>query len=290
MRDWNYNHSVFARIEDEKDITFAGTPCIGCYRLRVVCDVQLFANRPDGQIYAFHAMGRLTSPHGEIALMTPDGRVSLVTAAGGGGRGLLSLAVDLDLRRLLALDARRRAHDSLPVTLTVWGLANGPQGVQDFFGSHAAKISQEQWLAVLRDTQYAETVLIEVVAPKEVGDGRLEAAVSSLARAQARLRRTGEDTTAAGDCRLAIDKLKKQFAPPKLPRLSREVQRGLLRSLGSLTLDERLLLLKYALRHVTNLPHHDDERPFTPAQADLVVQVTAACIAYEMKSRIRSDY
>ena len=282
--DWNYDHSPFAKIEDDKGITLVGAPCVGGYRLRVECDVQLLASRPDGQIYAFHAMGLLTSAYGEIALLAPDGRVSLVTATGGGGKGRLSLAVDLDLRRLLALDTLRSAHDSLALTLTTWGLATGPRGVQDFFGSHHARITQEQWLKVLKDTGYAENVLIEVVAPRDSPEPRLRAAVVSLERAAQRLRRTDEETTAAGDCRLAIDKLKERFAPPKLPGLTRESRTALLRSLEGLSLDGRLALLKFALRHVAHLPHHDDERPFTRAQAELVVQVTAACLAYEIKA------
>lgn len=284
MTDWTYEHSPFARIEDEKDISFAGEPCFGGYRLRVRCDVQMFASPPSGQVHAFDAMGSLTSPYGQVALLTPDERVSLVTAKGGGGRGRLSLAVDLDLRRLLALDARRSKHDALPVTLNTWGLANGPQGVQSFFGSHQAKITQEQWLRVLRDTAYAETVLIEVVAPRESTEERKRAAVGSLNKAVHRLRQSGEETTAAGDCRLAIDKLKERFGPPKLPGLTREGRNALLKQLEELSLDERITLLKFTLRHVTHLPHHDDERAFSRPQAELVVQVTAACLAYELKT------
>ena len=54
-----------------------------------------------------------------------------------------------------------------------------------------------------------------------------------------------------------------------------------------LSLEERLKLLRYVVRHITNLPHHDRQTEFSIREGRLIVQVTAALLSHALSDDAR---
>jgi hypothetical protein len=273
---WVYSGSTFfAEIEPTTSVVFSGVPATGRYRLKVEIRPMLQPRPPNGTISVIALWGGLSTQSRYVALLLPDERCSVQTA-NQAYVGRISLAADLDLRQLLDLDAARGNDGVLQGNLQLWGLANGPDGMRSIYGQDSISVSQEQWLRILAGTGFAETVLIEVIAPSGGRQPRHTAAVQSLSTALARLHRRGEEADAVAACRTCLDKVRP--IPPLPEGVALQLKGGLI---DDLAWHERVQLLKYALRHAAHYPHHTTEA--LPRQdAELVVKLTAILLENEI--------
>ena len=274
---WEYGHEVFAEVDAATGLTLSGRTVAGAYRLRSSLNVRLRGRSVERQVLVLGFWGQLASGAVEVALLQPDER-PIISTATTEAQGALSLAADLDFRRLTALDGVRDANGNLPLRLLVWGLAIGPAGLQSFYGQESFVVLRQQWLEALSNCDFGATILQEIVVPREVGNPALAAAVTRLDEAQRKLWQRGSENDAVGAFRVALDEAELgQSLPPQV-----ELHCGEGRSAKDMTLDERLALLAYAIRHATHPPHHAGASPYSPALAKLLLSATTALLSFQV--------
>jgi hypothetical protein len=169
----------------------------------------------------------------------------------------------------------------------VWGWVDGPEGISGFEGRDHIKLTQEDWITVLRDSDYAETLLIEVVVPDVAGESSLRESVRYLTRAKDRLLEMNGAEEAVAACRPALEALGREtIAPPRTV----QIQCSESRSFEGLTLSERRALARWALHLLTHPAHHPNEAGYSRAEAEMIIQMSAAVISCEVRSRANPSH
>ena len=280
--EWTYGTSNFAKIDPEKGIQLRGRAAAGRFRLRFELSPLMHGRSQDDQVRVLWLAGSLTTQSAEVCLLSPAERCSLFTGTTAYDTGQMVLAADLSFRQLNSLNEARGGDGSLQLYLSLWGLAAGNHGLEQFYGQDQVTVGNERWQGVLQECNFAETVLIEVVTPKMASSSELVTAVKALADAKVRLFLERRPNDAVSECRHALDVLRE--SPPLPTGVSVGCSDG--RRIDDLALAERVALLKYALRHVSNFPHHDKSE-ISQETGRLIVQLTAVLLEHELRSRAR---
>jgi hypothetical protein len=274
---WTYCNKIFAEVDPGRSIRLLGRGASGRYRLRLELS-PLMQPRADGQhLELLWLAGNLSTMQSSIALLALEEPCTLRTATTAYGDGIVGLSADLSYRQISAMNDMRLGDGSLRLRLAVWGHAQGPEGVQRIHGTDQLLINDAEWRKVLEETNFAKTILIEVETPVPSVPSWMDEAVEALADAKRLLTEARQATEAVGECRHALDAIK---PTPPLPD-GVAITCGE-RQLNDLSLQDRVKLLRYVVRHATHVPHHDRRAEFSMEDGRLIVQLTAALIAHAL--------
>ena len=136
-------------------------------------------------------------------------------------------------------------------------------------------IPKEQWLAVLKNVGYCDTLLTELrlptTGPEATAPGRQRLAKAVNAR------NDGSYAEAMRGCRIALDELKNAGFGGKAPQ---EIVKFLNDKAGSLTQAERFSSLQVALQLFLSPTHHANapDEHYTREDAELAIAMTAALL------------
>jgi hypothetical protein len=265
--DLKYGGRTFIKIRDPNGIS--GTTALGGYKLTFVLPIGVDARPASEQINLLSLFGRLSINNAEIGWMTPNYRVGIGTAITPAD-STLQMAILLGFEQL---DAAVRQIEPWEFKFELVGLANGPNGTQEAFGTGTFSIKQEDWNRSLAECGYANTINIWVRIPKNQNES-LNKASSALGEAQLDARQDVSAAGAVAKCRIALESTKLSGSglnvqigdPPKKHE--------------DLTFEERRKLLYMAIHRFTSPPHHRQAPEYGRAEARLSIALTAALIEY----------
>lgn len=191
------------------------------------------------------------------------------------------LVLDLQPRQVELLDAVRQGHH-LNVMLDVRGMAQfGTGAIQDAWAQLHTSFSRESWLRALEASGFRETLLLEVPLANEAATG----VYKHLRSAEAHFRRAEYDAS-VGDCRLALEALGTLTeTDDKRANLRQALEK--LETAQAMSLEERLMAVRYALKHVCHPSHHADtvsqSISYGREDARMVLHATAAVLAHYLE-------
>ena len=275
---WAYGTKVFAEVDPQKAISVLGRKASGRHRIRIEICPLMQPRVGDEHLEVLWLAGTLSTMQTEITLLSLAESCCLRTATTAYQSATITLAADLSYRQVKTMNEARADDGSLRLQLTVWGHTQGPAGLDRLHGQDGLTLSNETWQRFLQDSGFAEVLLIEVATPTAPAPSEFGEAVRALADARTKLLSPGRAAEAVGDCRHALDVIRSE--PPLPSGVSVGCSDG--RRIDDLDLEERMDLLKYALRHATHLPHHDREAEFTRDNARLIVHLTAVLLEHEL--------
>lgn len=122
------------------------------------------------------------------------------------------------------------------------------------------EINQSQWLTILREMRYSDVLLYEVKQPmnSESRDPAYEDLHQSLRDAQRHFE-IGQYNDAVADCRIALELTEKLFSYRAETKLAMaQFCSDNRKDREAMNKDQRMLIIKEALRHYTHLTHHPD--------------------------------
>ena len=194
----------------------------------------------------------------------------------------------LNSYQLSILEDIRNGND-LYFKLKVYGETNGDQGKGTASDEIPFYVNQSQWLDLLKSINYGEFLLFEIPVPSITKSENLRAVVDLLNQARNHFLYGLYDETVA-TCRKALDSLtiilddedkqteaKKQFKNDK----------------EHMSLEQRVLFIREALRHFTHLAHHVSEVgesfSFTRQEASFTLGSTAVIISFALQSSMLNN-
>lgn len=187
---------------------------------------------------------------------------------------------------MTALAELESARDGGPLGLTI-GLVAHPHFIRREPGHSEGiwvypareqltiRVPKEDWVAMLRDVSYCDTLITELKLPTDgpestaPGRQRLVRAVDA--------RNEGSYMEAMSRCRIALDEIKKAGFGGKAPQ---QVVKFLQEKAGTLSHSERLTALQVALQLFLSPAHHANalEEHYTREDAELAIAMTAAIL------------
>jgi len=141
-------------------------------------------------------------------------------------------------------------------------------------------VNQTEWIKQLKQISFAEIVLFEVHLPPQSSDGEFRVAVDHLRKARD-LFLAGHYDEVVGKCRLAIEGYSKVQGDEQQQSSAVTAFCNNRTGMGVM---ERLLLIRAAVRHYTQLAHHDltteSVSSLNRADASLILGMTAGLLAH----------
>ena len=177
--------------------------------------------------------------------------------------------------QILQLEGIRNGSD-LELTLWISGecIFKNRSGV--FSGQTNFTIQQQDWLSVLAEMHYKETLLFELPLPKGISDlcrGYIDQARESLLR--------GDSRGCVGSCREVLDVFAAEMGEAHLLRLAKNVKPT------DRSLEQRMLMIRDSVRQVTNLGHHVSEDSFSQLHASQILGMTVALLSQQSGREIK---
>ena len=186
--------------------------------------------------------------------------------------------VAISAPQLEALEVIRNGGD-LYFRLHLYGESYGaydPSPASDDISVH---VNQAEWIRILGQAGFAEIVLFEVPLPAQSDNGILKSAVDHLRKARD-LFLAGHYVESVAKCRLAIESCEKAKG-------DEQQQSGAVKAYCdkrmAMSTSERLLLIRAAVKHYTQLAHHDLDNGvscFCRSDASLILGMTAGLLAH----------
>ena len=194
---------------------------------------------------------------------------------------LMTFEMEMDAKRIQAIEKIRRGGD-LTLSLNLFGVARcGKEPPQRVEAKIFRLIGQSQWVKALESMGYSRTLLLEIpLLDDEEKPGFAEAA-GHLKTAQTHLLK-GHFREAVGACRDVLECLAKALGDEK------ETDSVKFENLREMNKDERLRLVRRALKIVTHPARHADEVAaqieWGPEDARAVIMMTAALLQMVVKT------
>lgn len=291
----SYNGYCFADIEVKR---IRGSRRIGAYRLWLHVDVSMHAWK-DTKL-------RLTEIRGEthirfpgnvdrlLGTLWPEIPVNMQTSNSPHNSNF-GLFLDMDYRCLEEIEKLRDGGD-LYFRLCFMGVADGPNGLwpinewlQPEF--HA---NQSTWLKVLEEMDYQHSFVYEIAIQKNEESDPIGQSVTYLHQAHQDFM-GGRYEDAIGDCRKALERLAERLQDQpqidaatkqycRIKEFEQTIDPSSLSVKGdsrkAMSADERFLLLRAAVQHISNLAHHATDHPsgYRRSDAKCVITITTALI------------
>lgn len=146
-------------------------------------------------------------------------------------------------------------------------------------------VNQSTWLSALKSMGYRNVLLFEIPVPIDSTSGVSEKVLQYLRTAQKHYLAGHYDET-VGYCRHVFDKLEKILSDKSsLIKIRKEYLKDL-DSIKFMSKEERFLLIRHSIRHITHLAHHleEDENekniPFTRNEARMILGQTASLVSF----------
>ncbi len=279
---WNYDLKLLAELDAARAIRLRGAKAHGRHRMRFEISPMIHACSATETVRVLWLSGQVSYSSEVIGTLLPESSAYFQMATTAGARDLC-LTIDLDPRQVERLDSARGPDGSLLLFLGLHGLADGPLGVRNFGGHDSFRVTTDQWVAFLQESGFGESFYIEVVAPQATSAQGAESCVTHLARARQHYLNPSAANAAATECRAALNAC--GYGEAGLPAgMKPSLQDG--RSLRDLSKEERLMVVRWAVRQFTHLGPHPEKDQLTRRDARLAVHLTAALLAYEGSDRI----
>ncbi len=208
-----------------------------------------------------------------LGLARPDTAVILSQAPESPFPQEVELMLPLFGGQLRAIEALRNDGD-LTLRIRLIGSCGSDDG-EEPRGPYAEEVrhtvARSDWIAELTTSGASNVVLFEVGLPAFAGSADAQQPYAMLRQAQQHYL-NGRYGDAVGKCRLVLEKL-----GVKSPGLTVALD-------TSMPQPDRMILFAQVLRHTTHDPHHArpgaDQHDFTPAEARMIVQMTAVYAGY----------
>lgn len=188
--------------------------------------------------------------------------------------------IQLSASSLAAIENLRNGGD-LSFKLQLRGMASDLQNSESVQDEIQIPVSQSDWIKHLKQAGFVDTLLFEIPVPPTSTNDALKTAVDHLKKARDLFLAGHYDETVA-KCRLALDKVK--AGTNQEERQLKAVKAFKSGDGQQMRTEERLLLLREAAAHFTQLAHHDlsvDEiSQYSRADSLAVLGVTAALLAH----------
>lgn len=186
--------------------------------------------------------------------------------------------VALSVSQLEALEAIRNGGD-LYFKLHLYGESYGTHDPIPAHDDVQLHIAQTDWVKLLKQAKFAEIVLFEVPLPAQSDAGIIKSAIDHLRKAKD-LFLAGHYDECVAKCRLAIENCAK--AKQDSQQQGGAVQ-AYCKNRNAMNADERLLMIRAAVKHYTQLAHHDLDdgvSGFRRSDASLILGMTAGLLAH----------
>jgi len=182
-----------------------------------------------------------------------------------------------------AVNDRRPARDeAFPFAVHLEATAHGAAGTDSCGPVQLARsVAASEWRRMLDDVQHARYATIEIPVAGRVIPPAFEQAAAGVERARTQLDRH-EWVEAIATCRTVCEALDPIAGQIERETDWRDLQNREARE--ALAFDQRLHLIRRALRHATHLAHHGGENIMEEAR--YVVDLTSVAVAYYLR-RIR---
>lgn len=186
--------------------------------------------------------------------------------------------VVLSVYQLEALEAIRNGGD-LYFKLHLYGESYGTHDPVPAHDDVHVHVAQTDWIKLLKQVGFAEIVLFEVPLPAQSDAGDFRSAVDHLRKAR-ELFLAGHYDECVAKCRLAIENCAKA-------KMDDQQQGSAVKAYcekrTAMSADERLLLIRAAVKHYTQLAHHDLDggaSGFRRSDASLIFGMTAGLLTH----------
>lgn len=191
------------------------------------------------------------------------------------------LMFDLSLSpiQLAELETIRNGGD-LHFKLHLYGESYGTHDPLPTHDDINVPVNQTDWIKLLKEVNFADIVLFEVPLPAQSQGGDSRSAVDHLRKARD-LFLAGHYDEAIGKCRLAIEGFAKLQGDEQRQADAVAIY---CKNRNEMGVTERLLLVRAAIKHYTQLAHHDlatdSMSNFSRADASLILGMTAGLLAH----------
>lgn len=219
----------------------------------------------------------LSAPNGVPAV----GRAYLIPNSSGWETGCrLDFVLELDslqLERLCDLRVGGGANMQLRADLTL--IVSGSEGVKNISGDEILSLPPKMWFDALSNAGFGDTLVNEITVPRSIAAPDLASALSALRDALGAFRDAAGGDARARDtvstCRLAFDGGNLDAnKPPQLQPLTRAMT-------DPMSKEERLRTLRWALKLLTHLAHHDATVQWSKRDARLITSATAVLLEWQ---------
>jgi len=188
----------------------------------------------------------------------------------------------LSSAQIEALEKQRAGGD---LNIYVWftGYVIQSNRLYDFTDGSPFTISQQQWLDALGEMEFARSLLFEIKFFDASGEGK--DSLEGLLRSAWQHFNKGHYTEAVTNCRKAIEFVEKHNGNKDK---SSDAVGKFKTDRENMTLEERMLFLREAIKNVTQLGvHYSSDADFNRRQTQAILGSTIALIAdYELENKI----
>lgn len=191
--------------------------------------------------------------------------------------------VGLSVSQLEALEAIRNGGD-LYFKLHLYGESYGTHDPVPAHDDVQVHLNQTEWIRLLKQVGFADIVLFEVPLPAESDDATLRSAVEHLRKARD-LFLAGHYDESIAKCRLAIESCATAKGDGQQQG---SAVKAYCDNRTAMSTNDRLLLIRAAVKHYTQLAHHDlDEGAsgFRRSDASLILGMTAGLLVHAQARR-----
>lgn len=186
--------------------------------------------------------------------------------------------VALSVSQLEALEAIRTGGD-LYFKLHLYGESYGTHDPIPAHDDVHVHVNQTEWIRLLKQVGFSEIILFEVPLPAQSDDGIFRSAVDHLRKARD-LFLAGHYDESVAKCRLAIENCAKAKGDEQQQG---SAVKAYCDNRAAMSTNERLLLIRAAVKHYTQLAHHDLDdgvSGFRRSDASLILGMTAGLLAH----------
>ena len=279
-----YHYGII--IADFKQFNVSGEPGVGCYRIKFRMNyttrvwpgkqyefwnakAEVYVNRPLKNDFLFLGYAEPEEP---IWIKTLSKSINSFTV----------FNLILNSYQVNLLEGIRNGKD-LQFKLKIYGEIDGDEGSGTTRDEIIFYVNQSQWLDILKQIKYGEYLLFEVPLPVEKEYENLKSVVDLLNQAKNHFLYGNYDDTVAS-CRKALESLAHQLNEK---RKQAEAKRQFKEKEQTLSKQQRILLIREVLRHLTHLAHHVSDTgevvPFSRNEANFVMGSTAAIISLSLQ-------
>ena len=164
----------------------------------------------------------------------------------------LHFRIPLSFSQIEAIEARRNGGDFKLVLLLSTQVRQGGE-VSGSYNRTEFDVRQQDWIRALQQMDYQQTFLFELPLPKD--DKANEPAAGIICKAQQYLL-GGHYDQCVGECRKLLEAYPMAEADKQLLKAARDKYKGDQPAREAMDIPERLLILRDAVTHVTQLAHH----------------------------------
>jgi hypothetical protein len=256
---WSFNSYTFADF-DLKSIH--GSPGLGFYRLLIRVDYTTHSKKPGEEVTVTNIGGELKVSGKDrnerfLGYVQRQGVNTSLVTYDHTATGQLQFEIELDTRRTAAIEDIRHGGD-LNFTLNLYGIARGVSDDRqhNVNASLRYRANQSTWVEVLDQMGYRKTMLLEIPILEEKVSPLFPEAAEHLKTAQTHLLK-GHFRDAVGSCRDVMESLSTALSDDK--HQPPETIKAWFKDMQNMGKEERLRLVRRALRVLTNPARHADE-------------------------------